>query len=127
MFPDEFPTDRQTFGELLFIQRTAARLTQAELARRSGLSKSYISSVENGRLPSPSPATITRIASSLNVSTAGHRELLEAASVERQPAIIFPRSLASHVLRFASEIRHRADSLSVQRVTQLQAILTKED
>lgn len=127
MCQSEHPNERQSFGELLFAFRSHARVSQAELARRSGLSKSYISGVENGRLRSPAPASIARIAAALDSSAACERSLLDAASAERQPAIIFHRNLATHVLRLAGEIRERADRLSVARVTQLQALLAKED
>jgi DNA-binding XRE family transcriptional regulator len=44
--------------------RSAAKLTQAQLAERSGLQQSHISRIENGKL-SPSCRTIQRIAESL--------------------------------------------------------------
>ena len=49
------------FGERLREQRRVAGISQRELARRIGLDFSYISKVENGRLPPPSADTIVAI------------------------------------------------------------------
>jgi len=46
----EFETKAQTFiiGELLKEERSKAKMTQADLAERTGTKKSYISRIENG-------------------------------------------------------------------------------
>jgi DNA-binding XRE family transcriptional regulator len=47
----EFEMKAQTFilGELLKEEREKANLTQAEMAKKTGTKKSYISRIENGR------------------------------------------------------------------------------
>lgn len=47
----EFETKSQTFilGELLKEERGKAKLTQAEMAEKTGTKKSYISRIENGK------------------------------------------------------------------------------
>lgn len=47
--------------------RRSQRLTLSELARRSGLSRGHLSSVENERFFSPSIQTLIRISEGLNV------------------------------------------------------------
>lgn len=49
------------FGDALREQRRIAGISQRELAERIGLDFSYISKVENGRLPPPSADTIVAI------------------------------------------------------------------
>jgi DNA-binding XRE family transcriptional regulator len=49
---DEFESRSQSFmiGELLKETRRNARMTQEQLARKTGTKKSYISRVENGKI-----------------------------------------------------------------------------
>lgn len=51
----------QAFGTALRDRRRAAGLSQRELAERTSLDFSYISKVENGRLPPPAADTIVAI------------------------------------------------------------------
>lgn len=57
-----------TFGAMLRALRRQAGLSQRELAQRAGLDFSYISKVENGRLPPPAADTIVLLCSLLGVS-----------------------------------------------------------
>jgi len=57
-----------TFGAMLRALRHQAGLSQRELAQRAGLDFSYISKVENGRLPPPAADTIVLLCSILGVS-----------------------------------------------------------
>lgn len=50
-----------TFGELLREKRRAANLSQRQLGDRAGVDFSYISKLENGRLPAPADDTVVRI------------------------------------------------------------------
>ena len=54
-------------SQILLQTRKEARLTQAELAKRIGTDKSYISRIENG-ITVPSVATFYRIAAALGRS-----------------------------------------------------------
>ena len=51
----------QEFGPALRDRRRAAGLSQRELAARTGLDFSYISKVENGRVPPPAADTIVAL------------------------------------------------------------------
>jgi HTH-type transcriptional regulator, competence development regulator len=55
------------FGEALREYRRAAGLSQRDLAERTKLDFSYISKVENGRLPPPAADTIVQICSALQI------------------------------------------------------------
>jgi transcriptional regulator with XRE-family HTH domain len=57
----------QTFGTALRNCRRGAGLTQRELAEHSGLDFSYISKLENGRLPPPAADTVVALCSILSV------------------------------------------------------------
>lgn len=50
-----------TFGELLREKRRSAGLSQRQLADRAGVDFSYISKLENGRLPAAADETVIRI------------------------------------------------------------------
>jgi HTH-type transcriptional regulator, competence development regulator len=50
-----------TFGELLREKRRAAGLSQRQLADRAGVDFSYISKLENSRLPAAADETVVRI------------------------------------------------------------------
>lgn len=51
----------QTFGEALRELRRAAGLSQRELARQAGLDFSYISKLENDRIPAPAADTVVKL------------------------------------------------------------------
>lgn len=57
----------ETFGAALRERRRAAGLSQRELAERIGLDFSYISKVENGRLPPPAADTVVTMCRVLGV------------------------------------------------------------
>jgi transcriptional regulator with XRE-family HTH domain len=58
-----------TFGPKLRALRRAAGVSQRELAEKVGVDFSYISKVENDRLPPPAADTIEKICRVLNVGT----------------------------------------------------------
>ena len=58
----------QGFGPALRDHRRTAGLSQRELAARTGLDFSYISKVENGRLPPPAADTIVAICQVLDIA-----------------------------------------------------------
>ena len=66
----------ESFGAKLRQCRRASGLSQRKLAHRVGVDFSYISKLENNRLPPPSSETITRLANTIDVDAA---ELLAAA------------------------------------------------
>jgi len=69
--PERAKFDEQAYAfytsQILLDIRKASRLTQAELAKRIGADKSYISRIEKG-ITVPSVATFYRIASALGLS-----------------------------------------------------------
>ena len=56
-----------TFGDTLREYRRTAGISQRELAQKANLDFSYISKIENGRVPPPSADTIVVICNILNV------------------------------------------------------------
>ncbi|MEW5816966.1 MAG: helix-turn-helix domain-containing protein [Spirochaetota bacterium] len=59
---------RRTFGLILRDLRRSKNITQRELAEKVGVDFSYISKVENDRLPPPSGDTIVKIAEVLKIA-----------------------------------------------------------
>lgn len=57
----------QTFGETLREVRRARNISQRELAEKVSVDFSYISKVENDRIPTPSADTVERICTVLGV------------------------------------------------------------
>ena len=55
------------FGSELREYRRQARLSQRELAKEVGVDFSYISKLENGRLPPPAADTIVKICGTLEI------------------------------------------------------------
>lgn len=62
---------RHTFGNALRQYRQAAGISQRELAKKAGLDFSYISKLENSRLPPPAADTVVLIAQILSVPAEG--------------------------------------------------------
>jgi len=59
---------QDTFGRKLCALRRAANVTQRELAKRVGVDFSYVSKLENDRLPPPAADTTVRICKALGVA-----------------------------------------------------------
>lgn len=62
----------EPYGSFLRRRRLEKRLTQREFGAKVGVDFTYLSKVENGRLPPPSEATITQIAKVLGDSSDDH-------------------------------------------------------
>jgi len=56
------------FGKALRDNRRSAQLSQRELAEKSGLDFSYISKLENGRLPPPAADTVVSLCKILKIA-----------------------------------------------------------
>ena len=63
-------TTKLSLGQRIMLSRDDLGITQDELARSSGVSRSYINSIENGRVTNVGLDAITKIAESLGVSLA---------------------------------------------------------
>jgi transcriptional regulator with XRE-family HTH domain len=72
----ERATDGASLGHLVREQRAKLRLTQSELARRVGVSRSAISELEAGRIQQPRASVFARLATALGLPAAA---LLAAA------------------------------------------------
>jgi len=73
-------TQSPSFADLLRRFRSAAGLTQEELAERAHLSRKAISALERGDRLSPRKDTVTLLAAALALSDAEHADLLQAVS-----------------------------------------------
>src|SRR4051794_19856385 len=86
-------TEQQpTFGALLRLFRTAAGVSQEELAERSGLSARAISDLERGVRRAPYSDTIGRLAHALSLSDGDALRLQEAVRRRRAPRSADPTS-----------------------------------
>jgi len=73
----EYPINIMSeFGTILRAKRRAAGLSQRKLAQEAGVDFSYVSKLENGRLPAPAASTVSRFA---EVVGCPPEELLAAA------------------------------------------------
>jgi predicted ATPase/DNA-binding XRE family transcriptional regulator len=80
-------TGRQPrFGDLLRHYRTAAGLTQEELAERAGISRRAISDLERGARTRPWRETVAMIAGALDLNPDERRALEQAVARTRTPA-----------------------------------------
>ena len=68
-----------SFGGQLFALRATRQLSQAELARRALLSRSYLSEVEHDRRPPPSVTVCRRLVAALDLTEAERLRLWASA------------------------------------------------
>ncbi len=71
------------FGAVLYEIRTRAHCTQTRIADRIGVSKTYISAIENSRYTPPGESLINAIADALGATSEERKTLLEVAAMER--------------------------------------------
>jgi transcriptional regulator with XRE-family HTH domain len=85
-----------TFGELLRRYRTAAGMSQEELAEQAGLSAHGISDLERGARQRPYPDTVQRLVDGLNLEGSERAALMTAARRSgRQVAAAWPRTTSA--------------------------------
>jgi transcriptional regulator with XRE-family HTH domain len=86
------------FGTVLREKRRVSGFSQRQLAEKVGVDFSYISKLENGRLPAPAAETVARLA---EVLTCPVEELLAAA--KKMPADLNDSVGQPAALRFLQE------------------------
>jgi transcriptional regulator with XRE-family HTH domain len=86
------------FGKILREKRRAAGLSQRQLAAKTGVDFSYISKLENERLPAPAAETVHRLAKVLGCPV---EELLAAA--HKMPVGVNDALAQPAALRFLQE------------------------
>lgn len=82
------------FGEVLYQVRTRVHRTQTQIADQIGVSKTYISAIENSRYTPPSESLINAIADALGATADERKTLLEVAAMERL-LLVLPRRLSA--------------------------------
>jgi len=70
------------FGKRVRELRRARGLTQDQVALRAGISKGYLSGIENGKVNAPAPRAIRRLAKALGTDV---KALLLLAAAEKAP------------------------------------------
>jgi transcriptional regulator with XRE-family HTH domain len=100
------PTVLVVVGHLIVEARTRARLSQRELARRSGISQSRISRIERARSPNVSLATIDRLFTVLGIRYRLDADLPTVATRQRDLVHAWMNgSLRRRLTREAFEVR----------------------
>lgn len=108
-----------TFGKRLRQLRHEAHMNQRDLATAVGIDFTYLSKIENGRMPSPAESTIINIAKILNADSDELLQLAQIVPSDLKPLISrqvglpdFLRSISdlgpeemSRLLKFADELR----------------------
>lgn len=101
------------FGQQLRALRISLNVHQRELARRAGVSATYIAQIEKGRTPAPPRETAEKILEALQPKEAELRALLRMAAAERgsndsdeqlPPEV---RGLINDLRRYANQLPER--------------------
>jgi transcriptional regulator with XRE-family HTH domain len=111
-----------TFGERLRQLRLEKKVNQRDLASRVGIDFTYLSKLENGRMPPPATATIARLSTALG---ADNDELMLLASkvpldvapvITRSPVVpVFLRSIQDFNDEEISKLADYAQKVKAQR------------
>lgn len=101
------------FGELLKLLRQEHKLTQRDLANKSGIHASVICNFENGRALGPTSQTIKRIGEAIGASTRAIEQLEVLAKIDRLEKI------------FKEQIPEQA--LLLQMALDASSVLTKSE
>jgi len=115
----------EAFGKTLRELRRSAGVSQRELASRVGVDFSYISKVENGRIPPPAADTIVRICEVLGVDP----DQLLAATGKMPTQIKEMLGGSSSALRFMREAYRMAltDDEWTEMVEQMKRLRGEHD
>lgn len=91
-------------GDRIRQRRDDVKLSAAELARRAGVTKGYVSQIESGQVPRPSGDVLYRLATALGTTVA---DLLEKEVMPVDEAI------PAELLEFANQVDLPADDLEM--------------
>lgn len=92
----------QSFGQLLKGVRREKGVSQRELADGVGVDFSYISKIENDRMPPPAADTIIKIANILGIS----EEILLANSKKISSDMSNAISSSASAIKFMNQVKH---------------------
>ena len=110
-----------TFGAQLRAWRVEKRMSQRDLANKVGIDFTYLSKIENDRLPPPSQATIVKLAEALETSSDVLLQLASKSPQDVQPIIAASRE-APALLRAIDGLRDE----QVKRLTDLAEEMKQE-
>jgi len=105
----------QTFGQLLKQIRREKGVSQRELADKVGIDFSYISKIENDRLPPPAAETTIKISNALGIS----EEILLSNSKKISADMSNAISSSQSAIKFMNEVKdmqlseHEWDQLTI--------------
>jgi transcriptional regulator with XRE-family HTH domain len=105
-----------SFGRLLRDSRRNAGITQRELAERAGVDFSYVSKLENDRLPAPAADTVVRFCEIIGVPAERLLALSRKIPSDVQDSISSSAG-AQEFLRTARELRLSDDEWRDLRAT----------
>lgn len=110
----------KSFGQLLKKIRRSKEISQRELAEKVGVDFSYISKVENDRIPPPAADTIVKISNVLNMPS----ELLLFSSGKVSTDITEAISSSEAALKFMNEVKMMdlSDEEWMQLTTKLKSL-----
>jgi transcriptional regulator with XRE-family HTH domain len=80
----------EDFHTLLQQHRNRARISQSELARKAGVSASYINRVEKGERQPPSRSVVLRIANALDLDSEATNDILLAGGYAPKRVALLP-------------------------------------
>lgn len=92
----------QSFGKLLKDIRREKGISQRDLADQVGVDFSYISKIENDRMPPPAADTIIKISNILGVS----EEILLANSKKISTDMSNAISSSASAIKFMNQVKH---------------------
>ncbi len=92
----------QSFGQLLKSVRREKGISQRDLADQVGVDFSYISKIENDRMPPPAADTILKIANILGMS----EDILLANSKKISTDMSNAITSSQSAIKFMNEVRH---------------------
>jgi predicted ATPase/DNA-binding XRE family transcriptional regulator len=115
-----------SFGELLRRYRTAAGLTQEQLAERAGLSARGVQDLERGLRRSPYPDTTRRLAEALGLADHERAQLLAAVDAAGSSAGsgLSPPPTAAPPIHLTSFIGRQSELAEIQRLLASTRLLT---
>lgn len=117
------PIACDSFGAALFSLRSQRAISQLELSVRIGRARSYVSEIENGRVPAPRGDVVDAIARALGLADEEHQSLLQQARAEREQAVRFGPTTTAGARQVAWRLKQVGDRLRPDQVQRLLSIL----
>lgn len=114
----------KSFGEALYLLRTSLGMSQADMAKSSGLSRGYYSQLENSKRMPPPVRTVERLTAALGLPAPEALRLRRLANAGRCGMLVLPDEMPVAVAELVQRLADKALEWSEGEIIRISDAMT---